>query len=235
MRKAIVLFDVDGTLLITGGATSRAIRAAATALFGAQLRWSKIPPGRLDHQLFCDLAINSGIADPARYLEEYKPLYLRELRRELAEHPDGVRLMPGVREIVHELAARSDVIIGLLTGNYREGVQAKLAAADLDMNQFAIGAFAADGQSRSDLVHVAVARATAHCGTPCSPAQVILVGDTPRDIECAREAGCLVLAVATGQFTLKQLLACSPNAAVKDLTVKAHLEDLISQASNENS
>lgn len=232
MPKAIVLFDVDGTLLVTGGATSRAIRAAATVLFGTKLRWSTIPPGRLDHQLFCDLATNSGIADPKRHLEEYKPLYLRELQRELAQRPDGVRLMPGVREIVQALTCRSDVIVGLLTGNYREGVEAKLAAAALDVGQFAIGAFAADGQSRSDLVHVAIDRASTYSSTRCSPTQVILVGDTPRDIECARQAGCLVLAVATGQFTVDELRACRPDSVVKDLTDTAPLYDLIRRASN---
>ena len=230
MSKAIVLFDVDGTLLVTGGATSRAIRAAAAELFGARLRWGSIPPGRLDHQLFCDLARDSGIEKPASYLDQYKPLYLRELRRELAEGAGDLRVMPGVREIVRQLASCRDVILGLLTGNYREGVCAKLAAAKLDMDQFVIGAFADDGQSRSDLVHVAVTRAAAYSATPCSSAQVILVGDTPRDIECARQAGSRVLAVATGKFTLEKLAACGPDAVVKDLTDTAPLEELIRRA-----
>ncbi len=227
MPRTIILFDVDGTLLVTGGATSRAIRTAATALFGTRLRWSTIPPGRLDHQLFCDLARGSDIEDPESYLDRYKPLYLRELRRELAEHVADLRLMPGVREIVHQLASRRDVILGLLTGNYREGVCAKLAAAKLDMDQFVVGAFAEDGRSRSDLVHVAVTRAAVYSAAPCSSAQVILVGDTPRDIECARQSGSRVLAVATGAFTLEQLVACGPDAAVRDLTDAAPLEELI--------
>lgn len=232
MPKAIVLFDVDGTLLITSGATGRAIRTALTALLGEQPHWSSITAGRLDHEIFCDLATRCGVADPESYLQRYKPLYLRELRRELARHPDDVRLLPGVRETVQRLVARTDVIVGLLTGNFREGVEAKFAAADLDTGLFAVGAFAEDGQCRSDLVHAAVLQVTARMGEPCSPAQIILVGDTPRDVECAHQAGCRVLAVATGRYTLEELLACGPDAAVKDLTDTARLEELIRQVSD---
>jgi len=76
-------------------------------------------------------------------------------------------------------------------------------------------------------VHVAVTRAAVYSAAPCSSAQVILVGDTPRDIECARQSGSRVLAVATGAFTLEQLVACGPDAAVRDLTDAAPLEELI--------
>jgi phosphoglycolate phosphatase-like HAD superfamily hydrolase len=232
MPRAVILFDVDGTLLITSGATSRAIRSAIAAVLGQPAPSGTITAGRLDQEIFCDLASHCGIADPMRCLEPYKRAYLRELRRELTAHANDVRLLPGVPQTLARLRLRQDVVVGLLTGNFRQGVEAKFAAAGLDMALFPIGAFAEDGACRSDLVHAAIAQASAYTAEPCLPAHVVLVGDTPRDIECARQASCRVLAAATGRYTLDELQAHHPDAAVKDLTDTEQLDRLIAIATD---
>lgn len=235
MPKAILLFDVDGTLMLAGGATRRAIEATLHALFGRGSLAQANLAGSLDHQIFCELAGTCGITDPHPYLARYKQRYLQELRRDLEQNRDKVRILPGVRELLTALSRRGDVLVGLLTGNYREGVEIKLAAAGIAIDQFRIGAFAEDGACRGDLVHAAVAQASAYLGETCSAAQAIVIGDTPRDIDCARETGAQVLAVATGQYSLEQLLAYSPDAAVTDLTDSAKLDELIRSARGRSS
>lgn len=233
MTPAIVLFDVDGTLLITGGASSRSIKRACAAVLGDRFTWGKLTVGTLDPQLFMELAGQCGIDDAERYLSAYRQRYLKELADELARVKDDVTLMPGIRELLGKLAGRDDVVIGLLTGNWRQAVELKLAAAELSIDLFQVNAFAEDGRVRADLVPAALAQYEKQSGKQASPRQVILVGDTPRDVECAHQAGCRVLAVATGHYRLNELQACGPDAGVNDLSDPAALEELISRVLQE--
>jgi phosphoglycolate phosphatase-like HAD superfamily hydrolase len=230
MPRTLVLFDVDGTLLITGGASSRSIRRAAGKLLGDRFQWRPVTVGLLDPQIFLELASLCGIEDADRHLDAYKDLYLAELEAELPSAETYVKVLPGMRELVDELSKRPDVIVGLLTGNYRRAVELKLKAAGLDKDVFRVGAFAEDGRERSDLVAVAIERA-GHRGTGQidDGRQVILVGDTPRDISCARQAGCRVLAVASGQYSVEQLAQHGPDRVVRDLSDPAPLYEMIEQ------
>ena len=224
-----ILFDLDGTLLLTGGASRRCILAAGRAVLGDRFHWGPITVGTLDWEIFLELAAHCGIESAEQSLEKYKARYLRELREDLARQPNA-RALPGIRELLTELSLRNDVILGLLTGNYREGAVAKLQAAGLDPELFALGAFAEDGKRRADLVGVALEQASKLAGQSCDPANVIIIGDTPRDIACAKETGCLVLAVATGKYSIEELSQYHPDRLVPDLADPEPLYDLIQAA-----
>jgi len=227
----LVLFDVDGTLLITGGATSRCILRACRKLFGESFEWGPITVGTLDHQIYAQLARHNGVDRPEARHAEYKRTYLAELEADLRATADHVRVMPGVHELLTALderrRGRGDVVVGLLTGNYRRAVELKLEAAGLDPATFAVGAFAEDGAVRADLIHAAVQQATEQTGRPVEARHTVVVGDTPRDVECARAHGCASLAVATGRYSAEELSRCGPTAVVETLADAAPLWRLL--------
>jgi phosphoglycolate phosphatase-like HAD superfamily hydrolase len=138
-----------------------------------------------------------------------------------------MRVLPGIPELLAELAGRQDVIVGLLTGNFRAAAQLKIAMAGLDRFSFPIGAFAEDGEVRTDLVPVARRQFEAMAGH--LPNATIVVGDTPGDIGMAKATECRVLAVATGQYSLAQLQVEGPDMAVADLSNAKPLYDLIAR------
>ena len=227
MARALILFDVDGTLLITGGATTRCIWRAAEATFGRALDRCPLVAGQLDQQIFLSIARHSGIPDGQAYLESYKLRYMVELKAELEKTRNQVKAMPGIVELLEKLSQQSaNTVIGLLTGNFRESTLLKLHYAGLDRFSFRVGAFAEDGNERADLVSAALRQFSA-LGGIAQPANAIIVGDTPRDIATARKTGCNVLAVATGAYSLTQLESERPDAAVADLTDPTALYDLL--------
>jgi len=201
----LVLFDVDGTLLVTGGAGSRAIKAALKRLIGEGFVWHPITPGLLDPQIYAELAQKNGFAQHEAGHDTYQQHYLDALQRELEIAGDQARLLPGVRGLIEQLSRREDVVIGLLTGNYRRGVEMKLAAANIPMEVFQINAFAEDGRSRDQLVRHAMSLWQRRAGRAIEPGRVFIIGDTPRDVACAKAVGCRSVAVATGWYTERQL------------------------------
>ncbi|MCC6240695.1 MAG: HAD hydrolase-like protein [Phycisphaerales bacterium] len=226
----VILFDIDGTLLITGGASSRCIERAARKVLGEQLRWSPVTEGTTDPQIMLELASHNDIAGAEAHLDRYRQVYLQELEQELQNVRDQVVVLPGVRALLTKLAHRQDVIVGLLTGNYQQAAQMKLAVAGLDQAMFKVAAYAEDGAQRSALVATALAQAQQLTGQTIEAAQTILIGDTPRDIACARANGCLVLSVATGRYSLTQLQELKPDVAVVNLDDQQPLEQLIAVA-----
>ncbi len=229
--KALVLFDVDGTLLVTGGATTRCIWRAAEATFGRPLDRCKLTAGLLDPQLFLSITSHCGIPDGPAQLQKYRSLYLIELEAELRRTAQHVKLMPGIASLLDALSQTpDDITLGILTGNFREATMLKLRAANLDPSRFPVGAFAEDGAERRDLVAAALRQFAQIAGKRASPDQAIIVGDTPRDIATARATGCRVLAVATGTYSLDQLRAENPDVAVNDLSDPAPLHALIELA-----
>ena len=220
MNAALLLFDIDGTLLISGGATSRCMERAGRMVFGDGFEWAVITPGLIDPQLLTiQLEANEL---PVERLDEYAQCYLGELEKELVERRSDMKLMPGVAELLQTLRSRyrsqKDVVVGLLTGNYRRASIAKLEAAGLDPAWFTVSAFADDGHQRSDLPGVAMSRCRAVVGTSIGASRTIIIGDTPRDVQCARDTGCVALAVATGRYSVEQLQESRPDTVVADLS-----------------
>ncbi len=223
--SVMILFDVDGTLLLTGGATRRCIRRAAERVLGPKFRWTEITAGELDPQIFRGLAERCGIRGVAEKQAAYTVAYLAELEAELKRCKADVMVLPGIRALLDALLRRENVTMGLLTGNFQRAVELKLQAADIDPTRFTVGAFAEDGQQRSDLVHTAIRRFQERYRRTVSAQEVILVGDTPRDIACARAAGCRILAVATGQYSVTDLAGA--DRVVADLSDPTALYSMI--------
>jgi phosphoglycolate phosphatase len=216
----LVLFDIDGTLVLTGGAGARAMTMAFRDLLGVENGFEGVAmPGRTDQIILRDALDRGGHADDASLLWQFQDRYLEHLAREI-DHPAPGKfkgVMPGVRELLDALSSRDDVFLALLTGNYSGAARIKLDAFGL-WHYFRCGAFGEDAHDRNDLVPVAVARARA-CGLPEIPArQVVVIGDTPLDVACARASGARAIAVATGGVDENTLRASGADVVFKDLS-----------------
>lgn len=218
MRK-LVLFDIDGTLVLTGGAGMRAMNRACESLVGHPDALSGMSlAGRTDRIILGDIVARTGRDIDAALLAELRDKYLAHLREEIERPGKGVKaLMPGVRELLDALAARDDIFVGLLTGNFEAGARIKLEHFDL-WKYFPCGAYGDDAADRNALVPFALARAR-ECGLPdLAPEHILVVGDTPHDVACARAVDAVPVAVATGGFSVEQLRESGAEIVFQDLS-----------------
>ena len=229
MRK-LVLFDIDGTLVLTGGAGIRAMNRACEELVGHPQALAGIPvAGRTNRIILTDVVARAGHALDDGLLERLRDRYLSHLREEI-ERPGrtqsfeslgargGVKaVMPGIRELLEVLEPRDDVFLGLLTGNFQAGARIKLEHFDL-WRYFRCGAYGDDAADRNELVPFALERAR-RCGLPGSRTEhILVVGDTPHDVACARAVGATPVGVATGGFTVDQLRDSGADIVFQDLS-----------------
>jgi phosphoglycolate phosphatase len=231
----LLLWDIDGTLLRTGGAGMRAMYRVADRLFGAGWNWEGVnPSGNLDPLIFAQAAALNRLDDDPSHHQSFHDHYIEALREELELTRAAVRVMPGVVEaidLLHRRAqARGDVVQGLLTGNYTRAVPLKLAVAGIDPAWFPITAFGDEGKCRADLVALALRKFETRFGRPADPRRVIVIGDTPKDVECAHAHGCVALAVATGGYSVEVLRGSGADVAVEDLADPGPLLELIERA-----
>lgn len=217
--STLILFDIDGTLVLTGGAGGRAMTLAFEEVCAVPNAFQGIPmAGRTDAWILNDAAEVHGIPQDSPGLACFREVYVRHLAIEL-EKPGVARkgLMPGVRELLDALAPRDDAYLALLTGNYEEGARLKLEYFDL-WRYFACGAFGDDAPNRNVLVPKALRRVEACGGLAFPAANAVVIGDTPLDVECAVCAGARSLAVATGSHSVDELRAAGANAVFADLS-----------------
>lgn len=225
---SLLLFDIDATLLLTGGAGMRSMARAARELFGERFTWDGIEPsGGLDPLLFSEAVTRSRLELDEMAHSRFQEKYIQILEVELRQSRAGIRVLPGVRDLLGALRSRPDVCLGLLTGNYPRGAALKLEAAGIDPRWFSIGVFGDEGPTRAALVSVALERFEAAHGGSIARERVIVIGDTPRDVEAALANGCRVLAVATGKYGVEALLAAGATEAVADLSDPAPLMALL--------
>jgi phosphoglycolate phosphatase len=230
LPKPLVLFDVDGTLMLSGGAGLRAMKAAAAELFGADFRWDGIVmSGHLDPLIFAEASALNGLADDPRHHESFRSRYLEGLRGELERNRAQVRIMPGIHEGISRLRAGGTVTLGLLTGNYGEVIPLKFAAIGLEPSWFEITAFGDEAPNRRDLAGLAIAKYSRSFGSPVEPKRVIVVGDTPRDIDCAHAHGCFAFAVATGAYDTTALAEAGADLVVGNLADPSPLLDTVAR------
>ncbi len=221
MPRRLVLFDIDGTLLLTAGAGRRAITAAMADVIGTGtaafdgVRFD----GKTDPQIVSELLSAAGEPDPsdadriAAICERYADL----LEVELRQPGTRVTVMPGVHELLARLEQEPEAMLGLLTGNVVRGAALKLRAGGIDPDRFAVGAYGSDSAHRPALPPIAASRAAARFGRVPDGHEVVIIGDTPADVACGAGIGARALAVATGGYTVDQLTACGPHAAFADL------------------
>ena len=219
MTTRLVLFDIDGTLVLTGGAGKRAISRAFHELFGVTDAFDGVSlAGRTDRYLVEQGLERSGVPVTADALERVRERYLTRLAEEIHQPAQGLQAaLPGVTRLLDALDEHAHVHRALLTGNYESGARIKLEYFDL-WRRFGWGAFGDDHAERDLIALAAVAAAPARGVTLREPAHVIVIGDTPFDVSCARAAGARVIAVATGGHTVDQLRACDPDAVLEDLS-----------------
>lgn len=214
----VVLFDIDGTLITSGGAGLRALSRACQAEFGLADALEHVSTaGRLDPLIVGDALSAAGHRVPsAQEFEAFVRSYCGFLREEL-ETTTRKAVLPGITGLLDRLMTTGDVGVGLLTGNFSVSAGIKLQHFGLH-RYFGWGAFGEDGPSRSHLVPVALARASRHGWRPTQPDHVLVIGDTPHDVTCAHAHGAVALAVATGTFDRSALTATGAEIVVDDLS-----------------
>lgn len=211
----LYLFDIDGTLVDTGGAGMAALEETTRAVFG-----QTGPP--LDLAGSTDLGVVIGIhehfsIEPTRgRIDAYLAIYQERLDWNLAHGGHPGRVLDGVTTLLAELAGRAGSVLGLLTGNIAGGASSKVRHYGLG-KYFPFGAYGCDHPDRNRLGPIALERAAAHAGRAFAPEETWIIGDTPKDIACARAIGARCLAVATGRFTVAELQAHGADRVVETL------------------
>jgi phosphoglycolate phosphatase len=204
----VLLFDIDGTLLRSGGAGQAAMEAAVAREFGHDRPATGLTTaGRTDFAITSELFAHYGLAVDEPTWRRFQEAYLELLPSHLAGKSGLV--LPGVLHLLELLAAREDVAVGLLTGNFERGAQMKLAHFALE-HHFTFGSYGDHHTSRDDVARQALRHIQReHPHVPVE--RVWVIGDTPADIQCARAIGAKVLAVATGMFPAVELAAHGPD------------------------
>jgi len=211
----ICLFDIDGTLLSSGGAGKAAMETALRTGFGVPGGSDGIPfSGRTDRAIMRDLFQRHGVAESAENCQHFLAAYLAALPQFLIGHPGKVYV--GVAELLTELYRRDDVWLGLLTGNIREGARLKLGHYEL-WHFFRSGGYGDDHFHRDDVARAALAEVHQQLAR-VDPERVWVIGDTPLDVRCARAIGARAAAVATGWHSADELAAAEPDVLLTDLS-----------------
>lgn len=210
----IVLFDIDGTLLSSSGAGLKALERAMAELHGIPGAMNGISlAGRTDRSIVRDLVkahrLPAGTATEDAILDSY----LGHLPEQLTA---AAKLLPGIRPLLDHLAGRPDIGVGLLTGNIRRGARAKLGHFDI-FHHFAFGGFGDHHTDRDDVAREAIGELRQRHGSAYPADRVLVIGDTPLDIRCARAVGARVLAVATGIHSAGELAPHAPDHLMADL------------------
>lgn len=230
MTQKLVLFDIDGTILLTAGAGRRAIVAALADEVGDTAAFAGIRfDGKTDPQIVAELLEAAGQTE-SRESERVARLcrrYLELLALELERPTTRTTVMPGVPELLDRLEARADAVLGLLTGNLERGAALKLRSGGLDPGRFRVGAYGSDAAHRPRLPEIAARRAEPFFGRVPSGAEVVIIGDTPADISCGTAISARALAVATGSYSVADLASYGPHAVFADLSATDEVVDAI--------
>lgn len=213
----IVLFDVDGTLVTTGGAGREAYEAAFAERFGVGHDLLEFSFSGLTDPIIIRRGIEAAGRDvEPKLVDDLIERYLSHLPERIESAADYT-VHPGAPELLAELTGRAGVAVGLGTGNIERGARLKLEPAGLN-DHAEFGGFGSDAEERADLLRAGVERGGARLGRDPSEVRVVVIGDTARDIRAARDLGADVLAVNTGSYDETQLRDADPDCFVEDLT-----------------
>jgi phosphoglycolate phosphatase-like HAD superfamily hydrolase len=228
--RKLLLFDIDGTLVDTAGAGLASLREGFHEAF-PEHRDAPFPPlelgGATDHGLVRGLFVHFGIEDDGEGRRRFFSAYTTRLGQRLRSfsREGRGRVLPGVADCLARLDGHGAYCLGLLTGNLREGAEIKLRHYGLHAHfTAAAGAYGDDHHDRNELGPIARRRAVEAFGEDFAPEQIVVIGDTLRDIACARAFGAKVLAVATGAATREELEKGRPDALLESLADFAEVE-----------
>ena len=217
----LFLFDIDGTLLTTDGAGRAALKTAGTDLFAIEedLRTISVS-GSTDTAIVQEILLHHSLEASTANVNRYLGGYLVWLKQHLASQSGAI--LPGAISLL-DVLAQEEQGIGLLTGNVRRGAEIKLTAHGI-WDRFSFGAFGDDDTDRNQLGPIAKRRAEAALNTEFPAHDIFVIGDTPKDIACARAFGAVAVAVATGRYSLANLSEHDPDHLCRDL---ADTKDLL--------
>lgn len=214
--KKLLLFDIDGTLLTSGGAGERALRLGFRERFGIDDDLATVEiAGRTDSSIARQMLRAHRLPEKPENFAAFFDGYLTHLAALLPQTPG--RLLPGIVPLLEALKPRPDLVLALLTGNLARGAELKLTHYGV-WHYFEFGAYADDHHDRNELGPVARARASEKHGIEFPPERIFILGDTPHDIACARAIGAKAVAIATGKFSPDELAAHRPDFVFADLS-----------------
>jgi phosphoglycolate phosphatase-like HAD superfamily hydrolase len=216
LKKRLYLFDIDGTLITSGGAGEASLKEATVEFCGREIDFSTITiAGNTDTAIARHLLSSAGVEPTPINVMGLLDCYLGRLKKRIHRHQG--RLLPGIITLLDRMQDLPQCILALLTGNLFAGAEVKLSHYGV-WHYFPFGAFADDHHVRNELGPVAVRRALEFHGEVFPPERVYVIGDTPRDIECGKAFGATTVAVATGHYSREDLASHSPDFLFDDLS-----------------
>jgi phosphoglycolate phosphatase len=218
MQK-LILWDIDGTLIYSGGVAGEAMRASMQRVYGSVSTEARLSyAGKTDRQIILETFADREHDELIGTIDHFTATYIEELTGRRADFLARCRVLEGVLPALERLAA-ADVIQSVLTGNLQPIAKIKLDLMDLSrFLDLDIGAYGSDHHRRTELVPIAAARAAQRYGRAFAGADVVVIGDTPHDIDCGRAGGARTIAVATGPFSADALRAHGADIVLEDLT-----------------
>jgi len=215
----LVLFDIDGTLLWTDGAGRRSMEHALMQTFGVPGDPEYRYDGKTDQQITREQMRAAGIDEEtiSARMDDVLDAYVEQLERELVRDANAARLCAGVPALLDALESHEGATLGLLTGNIERGARRKLRAVGIDFDRFRVNAFGCDHAERPQLPGVAQRRARDVMGVEVPGERMVIIGDTPADIQCGRSLGVRAIGVATGRYGVDELAQHAPAAVFTTL------------------
>ncbi|MFL5873165.1 MAG: HAD family hydrolase [Solirubrobacterales bacterium] len=216
-RIKAVLFDIDGTLLVTGGAGAVAWQRAFLELYGVEANIEEHTHAGMTDPEIAEIVFREVIGSDGSAEERAEAIagYLSHLQ-DAVDESTGYRVMPGIEELLPRLAA-AGTLLGIVTGNIESAAHIKLARGDLN-RYFAFGGYGSDSRDRTELTKKAVERGAKVLGKPLDRERTIAVGDTPRDVKAGHGAGIRVVGVATGSYNVKELEEAGADWALENVS-----------------
>jgi phosphoglycolate phosphatase len=219
MAKTLVLFDIDGTLCLTKGAGRESTARAMLDMFGNDANIRDLPiGGKTDWQILHEMLTEYGqdTSQIESIMASYEARMAHHLEAIIHEYP--AEACPGAHELVDALYTMPNIVLGVVTGNTSLTAPIKLKAVGFDFSRFVANAYGSESITRNALPALAISRARQVTGHDFQPHEIIVIGDTVADIECARASKAIAVAVQTGFEKSPQLQAAQPDYLLRDLT-----------------
>ena len=215
--KKLFLFDLDGTLITTGGAGLRALDHTFKDLFGIDTVLDGVSPsGKTDPAIFREILAKKMNKEMTQLdFEKIKERYLEALSNEIENKPSS-KSLAGVEEFLRGLEDRDDIVVGLGTGNLEDGAKIKLRPTNL-LGYFKFGGYGSDAEDRAEMLKVGHKRGEEEVQENFPPADVYVIGDTPLDVLAAKKAGYKSIAVASGNKTIDELRPSNPDYLIQEM------------------